>query len=326
MIQQPRRRRVWTLAAATAASTALLGIPAKNALARLGSIDVPNHRSSHRVPTPRGGGVAALLGATTAMVVTRRRPSAARSAAIVSLAGLGLVDDLTGHIPARHRLAAQIAFGGAALSHGGWDRPLSGVATAGIVNAFNFMDGINGISALTAITWGINATRLSDESGRDLTTLGALVTGAGLGFLPHNLPSGRLFLGDVGSYGFGAAMAAGILSQRTPLGRYRAAAPLLLYATDVAHTLNLRVQAGKRLGEPHREHTYQRLVAAGLTHTQVALLHAATAGAISWASRGGTAGVLVTMVSMIAYVSSPRVIQLIAAWHPAPPERRGMST
>lgn len=299
------RSSPWATAAVTAVATAALGVPVRKTLIRWGSMDVPNHRSSHTAPIPRGGGIAALLGAGTAALATGGRPGLGRGASLLALAGLGLVDDITGHVPARVRLGTQLALGAGALGHGGWDRPVAGVVTAGVVNVVNFMDGINGISGMNAVVWGVNAMLLEDESDGDLATLGALTAGAGLGFLPHNVPAARLFLGDVGSYAFGAAMAAGILSQRSLGARYRVAAPLLLYGVDAAQALVSRVRAGEQLTEAHRDHVYQRLVDGGHSHVEVALLHATLAGVVATAARRPwpvAAGL--TLVTAIGYLRS----------------------
>lgn len=77
-----------------------------------------------------------------------------------------------------------------------------------LVNVVNFMDGINGITALTTAVWGMNAVATGVRSDNDHVMLfGAAAGGAALGFLPHNLRRDRMFLGDVGSYVIGATIA-----------------------------------------------------------------------------------------------------------------------
>lgn len=298
----------WSTAAAAAVATAAFGGPVRTALHRWGTMDVPNHRSSHAAPVVRSGGIAAILGSGVASLITGRRPSAAQGVAVLALAGLGLADDISGDVPARLRLATQLALGVAPSAHGGWDRPLAAVGTAGVVNVVNFMDGINGITGMTAVVWGVNAMLVEDESDGDLATLGALTAGAGLGFLPHNAPVARMFLGDVGSYAFGAAMAAGILSQRSLAGRYRAAAPLILYGLDAAQALLIRARAGKSLTDAHRDHVYQRLVDGGRSHVEVAVLHGVLASIIVASSRrGGIAARITELAIAVGYVTLPRM-------------------
>lgn len=305
--------RAWPtlkLFAGAAAATSILSIPVRRVLTSRGRLDVPNHRSSHNAPTPRGGGIAALLGTGITAVAAGSQPGARRTFGIGTLACVGWADDVTGHVSAKTRLASQLTVGGIAFSNGSWDAATSSVVTAGVVNVVNFMDGINGISGLTALTWGANAMHLAHSSDRHLAALGALTAGAGVGFLPHNAPTARLFLGDVGSYALGAAMAAGILSQRTLMARYRVAAPLLLYGVDAGQALVKRAVAGERLGEAHRDHIYQRLVDAGGSHFQVALWHAVGASMIGIASRFRLAISVPTTLSVaVGYLASPWILE-----------------
>lgn len=297
----------WTFGV-SATATAALSAPISKWLARRGRLDVPNHRSSHRLPVPRGGGLAGILGATTAALTTRGGVGSRNGASILTLAALGWLDDTVGHIPPGVRLAGQLCVGAACLSRNISDSTLAAVVTAGVVNVVNFMDGINGISALTAITWGTNAMLLRDDVRSHLGTLGALTAGAGLGFLPFNAPTARMFMGDVGSYALGGAVAAGILSQPTMNGRYMTGAPLLLYAADAAQAIVQRKLAGAQLGEAHRDHVYQKLVDAGHSHLTVATLHATGAALAAVASRmPGPARWAVPIALCAAYVALPAV-------------------
>lgn len=308
-MSRPRiSRSPWTTLAITAVATAALGGPIRKILVKRGLMDVPNHRSSHAEPIVRGGGVAGLAAAGIAGAVNGNVPSSARVGAIVGLAAIGLADDTTGHVPTSIRLGAQLVSGSLLLAQPGAGRVVDGVVTAGVVNVVNFMDGINGISGLTAAVWGVNAILLEDEALGQLAILGALTAGAGLGFLPHNLPTAKMFLGDAGSYAFGSAMAAGILSQRTMHGRYSAAAPLLLYGVDAMQALIKRGMAGQNIGEAHRDHVYQRLVDSGISHMDVALLHAVGGALIAAATRLTPTKSLAASAAVTAiYLSTPRI-------------------
>lgn len=296
--------------AVSAATTSLAATLVRRFLERQGRLDIPNHRSSHSHPVPRGGGIAALIGTTVGSLLTPPRLSSRQVLGIGALAGVGWLDDLSGHVPARTRLLTQLLVGATCLTVEPRDRPFAAGVTAGVVNVVNFMDGINGISGLTAIVWGINAVTISDESAGQLLKIGALVTGAGLGFLPHNMPRARIFLGDVGSYAFGGAIASGVLSQTSLKSRYRTAAPMILYAADAGHALYSRTRKGLPLGNPHRDHVYQRLVDIGFSHRQVAIIHAAGAALTSASARLPTPfGICLTTVTTLTYLSLPNLVR-----------------
>ncbi|GAB3582498.1 hypothetical protein GCM10027579_12320 [Calidifontibacter terrae] len=181
----------------------------------------------------------------------------------------------------------------------------------GVVNVVNFMDGINGISSMTAIIWGLNAAQVS--RCQDTAVLGALLAGAGLGFLPWNSPDARLFLGDAGSYLMGGAMAAGILCSLEHEGFIQAAlvgAPLTLYVADVAQAIAHRRRAGAELTAAHRDHIYQQLVDdACLPHLTVASLHTVGASLIvaAWRTLRPAGATVATLAVCTAYMALPRL-------------------
>lgn len=316
------RRLTW-VTLTTAALTFAIGPTVERSLSRLGTWDVPNSRSSHRRPTPRGGGLAPLAGASVATLYhPTARPSRKGVYVVVGMAGLGFADDVSGHVSARTRLMLQLASGTVLAGPALTDKVLGASLAAAIVNATNFMDGINGISSITALVWGINAMQdapdttpspdhsetLEKPINSDLQLLGALVTGGALGFLPHNVPTARLFLGDTGSYALGAAVTAGILSKNTLSGRYRAASPLLLYGLDTAQALINRQIAGQPFAQPHRDHIYQQLVDSGIGHTTAATFHGLLAASISGQSRSMTARrAVITLALCGTYLLSPHV-------------------
>lgn len=161
---------------------------------------------------------------------------------------------------------------------------LGACITATTVNATNFMDGINGISGLTAGLWGLSTIPIGVATGDGgLAGLGAAAAGSAFGFLPYNAPEAHLFLGDVGSYLFGGMFAGGILLTIANGGPIvRVVAPLSVYLFDVAATLARRAVHGAPLTEAHREHAYQRMVSArGWTHLQASSAAIAAAAATS---------------------------------------------
>jgi UDP-N-acetylmuramyl pentapeptide phosphotransferase/UDP-N-acetylglucosamine-1-phosphate transferase len=303
-------------------------------LRRAAAIDTPNLRSSHTVPTPRGGGApiaialvlaAALLPASTALIF---------GAAVAVFAAMGLADDLRG-LPARGRLAMQAAAGlaaGGLLAHAAGLPPAAAVGAAvaiaawitGFVNAFNFMDGVNGISGAHAVVGGACYAGLGLWHADPLLAAGGAAVAAGAAaFLPWNAIRARVFLGDVGSYALGAALAVLAASAVVLAGLPPEAAlgPLALYLADTAWTLQRRIRAGEPWLLAHRTHAYQRLTDAGWSHQRVTAATAALTAVLSLLGAvsltpgplARTAADLAGLALLAAYLRAP-------AWlgHPAP--------
>ncbi|MDR1237856.1 MAG: hypothetical protein LBK28_06425, partial [Propionibacteriaceae bacterium] len=172
-------------------------------------LDVPNARSSHTIVTLRGGGLAPALTVLIAWLASLQTsgPGWWTVLAALGFAALGLTEDLR-HLSVRVRLAGQFGIGllaglglATALGWPVWVSPLLGLAAIFVVNAANFMDGINGISGYQGIVLGASAFIIGIlRQDFALAGLGAVVFGAFTGFLPWNFPKARMFLGDVGSY------------------------------------------------------------------------------------------------------------------------------
>ncbi|QGN57946.1 glycosyl transferase [Nostocoides sp. HKS02] len=286
------------------------------AMLRHGVIDVPNHRSSHSLPTPRGGGWACVAGVLAAAGVAAWRhtdvPLAALAAALV-LALVGFADDRS-DLSAGARLTAQILAG---LAVGG---VTGGIAVALVgavlyptaVNVVNFMDGINGITALTMAVWGVTAIAVGvTDHVPGVWVIGAATAGAALGFLPWNAPRARLFLGDVGSYLFGALVAGGILLGWHGGARVSVlAAPLCFYVADTFVTLAQRATRREPLLSAHRDHVYQRMVrVVGLSHTVTALSVACASALVTaaWVWADVRIASLFSVVSVLLYVGCVRL-------------------
>jgi len=186
-------------------------------LRRIHAVDVPSIRSSHSVPTPRGGGLPIAAGLLAAVAITRSGASAAFAVAVGFFAVLGFLDDLRG-LPVSRRLALQ-ATGSAVVAgllvlpmHPAVAGALLAVAAAvwitGVVNAFNFMDGVNGISGVHALIAGVAYACYAEWGGHPFLLAASLaVAVSALVFLPWNAGRARVFLGDAGSYSLGAALA-----------------------------------------------------------------------------------------------------------------------
>ena len=258
-------------------------------LRRLTVLDLPGERSSHSVPTPRGGGAPIAVGLLVAASLAPGAGDAGLAFAVaVSFFGLlGLADDLRG-LSALSRLAVAAAGAAGVATLLVLRLPLPPLALAaaavaaavwlvGFVNAFNFMDGVNGISGAHALIGGVAYACLAGwrQDGFGVAAGLALAAGA-CAFLPWNAGRARVFLGDVGSYSIGAALA--VLAVRLIIDGAPVEAvggPVALYLADVAWTLQRRVRGGERWLEAHRTHVYQRWCDAGWSHQEVTLLTSA---------------------------------------------------
>jgi UDP-GlcNAc:undecaprenyl-phosphate/decaprenyl-phosphate GlcNAc-1-phosphate transferase len=253
-------------------------------------LDVPNDRSSHTVAVPRGGGIAVLgglaAGALAGLFVHDKAAAPWNHAMALALvlaigttgyAALGLRDDL-GDLSVSLRLGAQAAMAIALVAVTAWAAPATAVLVTvvvgtvwvtGYVNAFNFMDGVNGVAAVVAVLSG-GWFCLLGVHGHDAlsTAAGASVAGAALAFLPWNAPRARVFLGDAGSYGLGVLIA--LLALLTALrddNVWWGVAPAMVYVADTSWTLLRRVRLGEPILQAHRTHVYQRLTDRGFSHT-----------------------------------------------------------
>jgi UDP-GlcNAc:undecaprenyl-phosphate/decaprenyl-phosphate GlcNAc-1-phosphate transferase len=257
-------------------------------LRRAAIIDVPGHRSSHTVPTPRGGGIPIVAGLLVAAGIIGGANAIVFAFAVAAFGLLGFAEDLRG-LTAGRRLILQ-AVGGilvavvlvSNLASPTWVLMALVVLVAawitGFVNVFNFMDGVNGISGAHALIAGIVFAGLGWwRHDGFLLPAGAAVAVSALVFLPWNAGQARVFLGDAGSYALGAALA--ILTAyavRDGIPVEAALGPLVLYIADTSWTLQRRIRAGERWLQAHRTHVYQRWCDAGWSHQRVTATAAAT--------------------------------------------------
>ncbi|MGY8958072.1 MAG: MraY family glycosyltransferase [Alphaproteobacteria bacterium] len=278
-------------------------------LRRRAIMDLPNDRSSHTTPTPRGGGAAVtlviLLVWAWRAVETGDSWSPAILAAALGLAVVSWVDDLRSLSPLT-RLAAQVlavAIGVAALLDGafffqgllpGWlDVLVAAIGWIWFVNLFNFMDGIDGISGVEAFSVGCGAALvafLAPDIAPPAPFFGLTIAAAALGFLMWNWHPAKVFLGDVGSIPIGFLLG-WVLLGLAAAGLWAAAIILpLYYLADATITLTRRVLRGEKPWRAHREHFYQRAVQNGRSHARVSAmilvanfaLIALAVAAISW--------------------------------------------
>lgn len=284
------------LAAAALAAAALSFVSARFFARRAWLPDRPGARSSHKTPTPRTGGVAVMIGfLVPALALSLIKPELWKFCALVFAAfALGFVDDAR-PLPAAVKLLGQIAiaallvflFGAVdaipapfagALALGPAAAPLTVFWIVAFMNAYNFMDGANGIAACAAI-FGLSAlaVAVAASGAGPWAAAAALLAASVFGFLQLNFPSGRLFLGDGGSQSIGFAIAA--LAVLATQGGDRAVSALFAptvfmpFLFDVAFTLSHRLLRRRGIAEAHNEHLYQLLIRLGARHSSVTAVY-----------------------------------------------------
>lgn len=295
-------------------------------------LDVPNARSSHTVATPRGGGVAIAVSVLVGFLTLRTSGYLSPRVALGLCAGgsivaiVGYLDDrrnvlprwrLLGHFAAAALLV--ISFNGApplvgfhrVLAIGKFGDVLAALYLVWMLNLTNFMDGIDGIAGLEAITICVPMALL----GQIAVPAGALwgppiVLASGtLGFLLWNWPPAKIFMGDVGSGFLGFVLGALALDAGRRDGRLLWAWVIMsgVFVVDATVTLFRRVVGGKKFYEAHRSHAYQHearrlgrhkpvTIAVGLINL-VWLLPIAASVALGWVD--GPLGLAVAYVPMI---------------------------
>lgn len=293
---------IWTGVAALIVLVATYyGVEALRAWAARGNaLDIPNARSSHTQPTPRGGGLAivvcTLIGLWALSLLLRNvlnvRMVIGYSLGAMLIAAVSWRDDLE-PVSNRVRFGTHVVGALIVLFTVGWWKQvtlpllpsfslglLGSVITlfwiVGLVNVYNFMDGIDGLAGGQAVIAGAAWAVLGWWFNQWLVALpGILVAAASAGFLLHNWPPARIFMGDVGSafLGFTFAVTAVIASFADP--RLATAGVVLLwpFVFDATYTLFNRLRMGENIFQAHRLHLYQRLVIAGQTHRTVTLLY-----------------------------------------------------
>lgn len=260
-------------------------------------LDIPNHRSSHAVATPRLGGVAIVSSVLVGLAVLNvLGPGSGRDTGIViagavAIAALGLLDDFF-QLSALLRLAVQLAIATIVVMSVD-TTPLPSVISAGwlpslamvswivmLTNGYNFMDGIDGIAGAQALLGGLGWTAVAVLAGVDeIAALGLLLAGASGGFLLHNWHPAKVFMGDAGSGFFGFLFAAlPLLARENDRSALLCAALLMWpFVFDTGFTLIRRASRGENILSAHRSHLYQRLVISGRSHSQVTLVYAGLA-------------------------------------------------
>lgn len=244
-------------------------------------MDVPNARSSHSVPTPRGGGVAIVVSFLFVLLalVDVGYGEASVTVAYVGtgllVAFIGFADD-HGHIAARWRLLGHFlgagwgvfwlkGMGGLATPWGELQLGLLGAVLATVyvvwmLNLYNFMDGIDGLASVQAISVCLGASALYGLTNHaELLYAPLLLASAVAGFLLWNFPPAKIFMGDAGSGFLGCTLALLSLVGGWADPRFLFCWLILMgvFVVDATWTLMHRLLRGERIYEAHRSHAYQ---------------------------------------------------------------------
>ena len=261
-------------------------------------IDNPNERSSHSIPTPRGGGVAVVCSYLLALAVLIYSQQLTLHIGLTLIAAgfvialLGFLDD-HGHINSMLRLAVHFLVAiGVVISLGGFSEvtafnglQLGFIANiiavlflVWLLNLYNFMDGINGIASIEAITVTVSMAVLYlllnvGLNHQILFLLAACV----LGFLLWNFPKAKIFMGDACSGFLGLILGIlALIALKENLAFFCAwIIGLGVFVVDATYTLIKRVLSGYKMYDAHRSHSYQILSRRWGSHTPVTLAIAA---------------------------------------------------
>lgn len=245
-------------------------------------IDIPNERSSHTEPTPRGGGVSVVLTFLATIALCTYFGALEFSLGVVLfisstfIAVIGFMDD-HGHIDAKWRLlihlsaAFAVVYGfdglpvlnlfGFDVDFGYFGYLLAVIAIIWILNLFNFMDGIDGIAGIEAISAtffaGLFLNVISPDSS--FVLLHWLLAASVCGFLMLNFPPAKIFMGDAGSGFLGFMLAAlALASAQVDQNMLWIWLTLLgVFIVDATFTVIHRLIRGEKIHEAHRSHAYQ---------------------------------------------------------------------
>jgi Fuc2NAc and GlcNAc transferase len=264
----------------------------------LGLIDIPNQRSSHTLPTPRGGGVVFTVTFYFGLLVLFALGVVNENWMLGLLIGgplvaiIGFLDDRKS-LPASMRLivhfVAAIATYAIISRMFSYHMEISFLPTENqiilgvfcvlyimwMVNLYNFMDGIDGMAGTQGVVAALLSAALSFWQGSpQLGAVYLLLAASVGGFLFHNWSPAKIFMGDCGAYFLGFVFATLALISKVYLGHSIHAHMILLgvFICDATYTLVLRAVQGKRVYQAHRDHAFQHAVQRGLSHRRVNLM------------------------------------------------------
>jgi Fuc2NAc and GlcNAc transferase len=262
-------------------------------------LDHPNARSSHTIPTPRGGGVAivgSFLALVATLLFTGHVPADFAAAALgsgLAVAIVGFIDDRKS-IPARWRFLIHAAAGtwvlialkgippvpifGMSVDLGCFGLGLAVIYVVWMINLCNFMDGIDGIASVEAITVSLGgAACWWIATATPYWFIPVAFAACVTGFLAWNYPPAKIFMGDSGSGFIGLVLALFSLWTAQQATQVFWCWFILLggFMVDATTTLVRRVRRGERFSEAHRSHAYQYASRKHHSHQRVTLTFAA---------------------------------------------------
>ena len=293
----------WIVVAIAASIALILSYAASRIVSRSKLLpDKPNHRSSHARITPRAGGVAIMGGWTAAiLLITGFSKDVADKNLLLVLAAFGIVIALFGFLDDRFALSSRIKLGFQASAaicfvvlFGGFETlplPFVGLVTLGFLgglvsllwiigfmNAFNFMDGADGLAGASAVIVLSAFSVAAAGLGAPTLAIAAMVLVFAIGgFLRVNFPYGKLFMGDSGSQSIGFLIAGfAILGARVEgatLNALFVATAMSPFLFDALFTVAHRLARGQNVLNAHREHLYQLLMRHGYSHVRVTSIY-----------------------------------------------------
>ena len=349
-----------------AAATYLLTVIAREIALRTGAVARVRDRDVHAEPVPYLGGLAMLGGLAAAYVVAHRLPFLSRSdpvvfhdARIVLIAGamicaIGTLDDLF-ELDALTKLGGQVLASGFLVLNGiqyylfptgqggqfALDSAQGALLTAFVVvatiNAVNFVDGLDGLATgvvgIGAIAFFVFCYQLTNLNNASLASTGALLSamlgGACIGFLPHNVNPARLFMGDSGSMLIGLVLSASAITltgqysgtelSKGAMGSPASLAPtflplalpvtlLVVPIADLVLAVIRRTRAGRSPFAPDKQHLHHRLLEIGHSHARAVIVMYLWSAVISYAA---TAFVFLNTPTLLVSLTAVTVVALL---------------
>lgn len=243
-------------------------------------MDIPNERSSHSIPTPRGGGIAILIVFYIGLFYFKEGLESKLFYALlcaIPIAIIGLIDDVV-TLSAKIRFLLQsVSSLGALYFLGGvenidfilfelqgmWLNIIAFISMIWLTNLYNFLDGIDGYAGSEAAVIGLGMFLLFNNP------LGLVIAVASIGFLIFNWHKASIFMGDVGSATLGFIFAVLIFYDTSEGNIYIWLVLLSLFWFDATLTLIRRFFNDEPITQAHRKHAYQRLTQSGWGHDKV---------------------------------------------------------